>query len=56
MNDPNMSVEEFPRFYKLNNEGRWHRKSPRGSYEEMKNRAALKRLQVVTPKSMKRIE
>jgi hypothetical protein len=56
MGDPNMIIEEFARFYKVNREGLWHKKSPLGSYEEMKSQAALKRLRILTAKSLKRIE
>ena len=51
-----MTIDESARFYKVNSDGRWHKKSPRGPYVEMKNRDALKRLQVLTAKSLRRIE
>ena len=38
MDDSNNITEEFTRFYRINKNGRWHRKSPRGSYEEMKSK------------------
>ncbi len=56
MSESNTVIDELPRFYKINREGRWHRKTPGGMYEEMKSRAALKRLKVMTAKSLKRIE
>ncbi len=56
MNEHDVTIEEFTRFYKVSREGRWHKKSPGGSYEEMKDASTLKRLQVLSPKSPKRIE
>jgi len=57
MSESNIMLEECGRFYKVSCEGRWQRKSPHGSYEEMKSRAALKRLQIAVAKSLgKRIE
>jgi hypothetical protein len=56
MNDSNNTTEEFTRFYKINKNGCWHRKSPGGSYEEMKSKAPLKRLQLLIAHSTKRIE
>lgn len=52
---PDTHGEEFLRFYKISREGRWHRKSSRGSYEEMKNRS-IRHLRVLAAKSLKRIE
>jgi hypothetical protein len=56
MNDASHATEEFTRFFKITPAGRWQRKSPLGAYEEMKNKSALKRLQVISAKSAKRIE
>ncbi len=56
MHDPNTAIEEFARFYKISRTGRLHKKSPRGLYVEMKNRAVPRRLYILTSKSLKRIE
>ena len=56
MGEPNTITAEFARFYKVNGAGRWQKKSPCGSYEQLKDRTALKRLQIATGKSLKRFE
>jgi hypothetical protein len=57
MNDPDTpAAAELTRFYKLDKAGRWHRKSSGGAYIKMNNRRLLKRLLVITTKSVNRIE
>ena len=57
MSDSNMTGgEEFTRFYKLTRTGSWHRKSPEGFYEKLKNKNDLKQLQVLAAKPIKHTE
>jgi len=52
----NESIEELSRFFKRDQEGRWHRKGAGGSYEEIETSKILKRFRVLVPKSVNRIE
>lgn len=56
MNEQENGVGESMRFYRRDREGRWHRKTEEGSYDEVLNKRVLDRLYVLTAKSLARIE